>query len=71
VFRPVEMDSLYPGQSVLHQHYQLRIQETLGYVLMNQYKSLSKIKTKSALKISKETSIPISLCKRITKELNS
>jgi len=40
-------------------------------MLMNQYKSLSKIKTVSALKISKETSIPVNLCKRIIKELNS
>ena len=39
--------------------------------LMNCYESLSQIKTKSALKIFKDTKIPISICKKIITELNS
>ena len=39
--------------------------------LIGKYKSLSKIKTQSPSEISKETNIPIDICKRIIKELNN
>ena len=39
--------------------------------LIRRYKTLSKIKTQSPSKISKETNIPIDICKRIIKELNN